>query len=239
MFYTDVHSHMLFGTDDGAKTEEEMYAMLDAAYAGGTRTLCLTPHYQPTYYGHNSGRSVRAFDLLSAYAARTYPDMTLSLANELGYYTDCTRAVERGECRLIGGRYLLLDFLPNVSAFTIRYAMDELLAEGHRVILAHIERYEALRGEEDQLADCERRGALFQVNATAFARKMSFFARRRIKKLMKRALIHMVASDAHDLFLRPPSLAETEEVITERFDADVAHLLLSHIPAQVVEGKRV
>lgn len=239
MFYTDVHSHMLFGTDDGAKTEDEMYAMLDAAYAGGTRTLCLTPHYQPTYYGHNAGRSQRAFDLLSAYAARKYPDMTLSLANELGYYTDCTRAVERGECRLIGGRYLLLDFLPNVSAFTIRYAMDELLAEGHRVILAHIERYEALRGEEDQLADWERRGALFQVNATAFARKMSFFARRRIKKLMKRALIHMVASDAHDLFLRPPSLAETEEIITERFGADVAHLLLSHIPAQVVEGKRV
>ena len=85
----------------------------------------------------------------------------------------------------------------------------------------------------------ERRGALFQVNASAFARKMTFGARRRVKKLMKRALVHMVVSDAHDLTLRPPSLLEAEEVITDRFGADLAELLLSRIPTAVATGQRI
>lgn len=239
VFYTDVHSHLLFGADDGAETETEMYAMLDAAYASGTRALCLTPHYQPRYYGHNGGRADHAMSLLTAYAKEKYPDMTLALANELGYYTECERAVADGSCRLLGGRYLLMDFLPRTPLFTIRYAVDEMLSAGYHLVLAHIERYEALKGEEDLIAEWASRGALLQVNASAFARKMPFFAKRRIKKLMKRELIHMVASDAHDLSLRPPSLAEAEEVITDRFGADIARLLLSAIPSDVMAGKRI
>lgn len=216
-----------------------MYAMLDAAYAGGTRSLCLTPHYQPNYYGRNGARAERAMALLTAYAKEKYPDMTLALANELGYYTECEKAVQEGACRLLGGRYLLMDFLPSAPLFTIRYAVDEMLSAGHHLILAHVERYEALKGEEDLIAEWAKRGALLQVNASAFARKMSFGARWRIKKLVKRELVHMVASDAHDLSLRPPSLSEAEEVITERFDADLARLFLSVIPSEVLAGKRI
>ena len=239
MFYTDIHSHMLFGTDDGAKDEETMYAMLDMAYNSGTRTVCLTPHYHPLYYGHNQSRSLHAFDLLSAYAKQKHPDMTLSLANELGYYTDCLRAIEEGACRLIGGKYLLMDFLPTTPLFTIRYAMEEVLSAGYRVLLAHIERYPALHGEEDLLSAWEHRGALFQINASAFSRSASFRTRRHVRALMRRGLVHAVAADAHDLVLRPPVLAEAESVITKAYGADVATLLLSELPASLVAGKNI
>ena len=49
--YFDLHSHLLFGVDDGAKTKEEMFAMLDMAYADGTRAICLTPHFSPYLFG--------------------------------------------------------------------------------------------------------------------------------------------------------------------------------------------
>ena len=39
MVFTDIHSHVLFGTDDGAKNEEEMHAIVDGAYGSGTRVL--------------------------------------------------------------------------------------------------------------------------------------------------------------------------------------------------------
>lgn len=237
MFYTDIHSHMLCGVDDGATDEQMMRQMLDAAYRDGTRTLCLTPHFHPVYYGDNKNSSADAFARLSAYAREKYPDMRLSLANELGYYTDCIPAIAGGACRLIGGKYLLMDFLPATPLFTIRYAMEEVLAHGYHVLLAHIDRYEALEGEEALLSDWEMRGARFQVNASAFARRADRRDRRIVKKLMKHALVHVVASDAHNLTTRPPSLLEAEEVITARFGGDIARLLLSEFPTRIVNGE--
>ncbi len=239
MFYTDIHSHMLCGVDDGARDEKIMHEMLDAAYRTGTRTLCLTPHYQPLFYGDNKEDSLAVFENLSAYAKVRYPDMTLHLANELGYYTDCHFAIASGDCRLIGGKYLLMDFLPDTSLFTIQYAVEEMLSAGHSILLAHIERYAALEGKEQLLTDWERRGARFQVNASAFARKTSGKERRRIKKLMSRALVHAVASDAHDISERPPSLAEAEEVITSRFGHDIARLVLCDFPDRIIKGKSI
>ena len=237
MFYTDIHSHMLCGVDDGARDEKTMQDMLDAAYKDGTRTLCLTPHYQPVYYGHNQTKAQRSFERLSAYAKEKYPDMKLFLANELGYYTDCLPAVASGECRLLGGKYLLMDFLPGTPLFTIRYAMEEMLGRSYHVLLAHIERYRALDGQKELLMEWERRGARFQVNASAFSKKADRKERRRAKRLIKLALVHAVASDAHDPTERPPSLREAEEVITARFGKDIARLLLSDFPSRIVNGE--
>lgn len=47
MNYADMHCHMLYGVDDGAQDRETSRAMLDAAYADGTRTICFTPHCHP------------------------------------------------------------------------------------------------------------------------------------------------------------------------------------------------
>ena len=38
MKFADVHSHFVYGVDDGAKTQEEMKAMLDAAWQDDVTT---------------------------------------------------------------------------------------------------------------------------------------------------------------------------------------------------------
>lgn len=237
MFYTDIHSHILCGVDDGAEDEKMMYEMLNIAYKDGTRTLCLTPHHHPIYYGDNRQKIESAFEKLRTYAEENYPDMKLHLASELGYYTDCIPAAAKGDCRLIGGKYLLLDFLPSVPLFTIRYAMEDMLSSGYNVLLAHIERYKALEGQEKLLEEWESRGARYQVNASAFSKKADRKEKRRAKRLLNHALIHAVASDAHDLSQRHASLREAEEIITARYGIDVAQLLLSEFPNHIVNGE--
>jgi protein-tyrosine phosphatase len=59
--FSDIHMHLLFGTDDGAKTVEDMYEMVDASYACGTRFICATPHFYPGYFGDNRETSKTAF----------------------------------------------------------------------------------------------------------------------------------------------------------------------------------
>ena len=239
MFYTDIHSHILAHTDDGAETEEIMYRMLDRAYAAGTRRLCATPHYMPAFYGQNKESSEKSFSLLSAYAAEKYPDMQLSLGNEMGYHTESKEALVRQECRLLGGRYLLLDFMPNVSLFTMRYAIDELFSGGYSLILAHIERYEALEGRFDLINEWVRRGALMQMDADAFSPHARFGFRRYVKQLIAHCPIHLVASDMHDLDDRAPELDRAAHMISKMYGEDEAEFLLCYAPNCILDGKKL
>ena len=61
MQFSDIHIHVLYNCDDGAKSMEDMYKMIDAAYVDGTRYICLTPHYNPGYFGENSEKSKASF----------------------------------------------------------------------------------------------------------------------------------------------------------------------------------
>ena len=45
----DIHSHILWGMDDGARSREMSVAMLQMAAAGGTTDIVATPHADPTY----------------------------------------------------------------------------------------------------------------------------------------------------------------------------------------------
>ena len=40
----DIHSHVVFGVDDGAKTEKDTRDLLEESYRQGVRTIIATPH---------------------------------------------------------------------------------------------------------------------------------------------------------------------------------------------------
>ena len=237
MFYTDIHCHMLSGVDDGAKTPDVMYEMLTLAYRTGTRNICVTPHYYPDLFGGSGERSARAFEALKGYAAEKYPDMRLFYANEVGYHTSWRRSLESGTCKLMGDKYLFVDFPADLSLFEISYAMDDMLCTGIPVVLAHVERYMALRGEYDKINDWCRRGTLLQMNASAFSPERSFRYKMHVKKLITKCPIAAVASDGHNLHSRPPMLSHAEERITKKYGAERAELWLSRGPLCLLEGK--
>jgi protein-tyrosine phosphatase len=49
----DLHSHILFGIDDGPKVIEESIQMCRIGYQDGIRTIVATPHIQPGIYQNN------------------------------------------------------------------------------------------------------------------------------------------------------------------------------------------
>lgn len=239
MFYTDIHCHLLSGVDDGAKTPEVMYEMLELAYLTGTRHICATPHCHPEIFGTNIKKAKRVFSLLQAYAREKHHDMKLSFANELGYHTAWRKTLEEGKCALLGGKYLLVDFPADQSLFEMRYAMDDMLCTGIPVILAHVERYGALYGEYDTINDWCRRGLFLQMNASAFSKRRSFRERLHVKRLIGKCPITAVASDGHSLGSRPPALCRTEERIARKYGYEKAELWLSKAPTLLLSGKNL
>lgn len=45
----DIHTHILYGVDDGAKTLSDSMELLDEEREQGVDTVIMTPHYGPKF----------------------------------------------------------------------------------------------------------------------------------------------------------------------------------------------
>lgn len=220
-YYFDMHSHMLCGVDDGAKDAEEMYAMLEMAYADGVRALCLTPHYSPYLFGDTFEKSERAFELLYRYVEQKHPDLYLYLGHELGYHGECMEALNTGVCRsLAGGRYVLVDFPENALFFEIEKAMNRMLQSGYHPVLAHTERYRALHGKLDWVEEFVASGGRVQINASSLAGKAGMGAKSQSRRIVKSGLAHVISSDGHNTSTRLPLMSVCMDFLSKNCSAD-------------------
>ena len=56
MGFVDLHSHVLYGVDDGATDEAAALAMLDGLAALGVTEQCVTPHQKAGQYLPSQGQ---------------------------------------------------------------------------------------------------------------------------------------------------------------------------------------
>lgn len=214
--FADIHTHLLFGTDDGAKTIDDMYNMVDAAYNQGTRFICATPHFHPSFFGDNREAAGKAFALLTEYCAQKYPSLSLALGNELYYKHDCISWLKNGVVKTLGNtRYVLVEFSELDSENFISEALLRLLNTGYVPIIAHAERYKHLR--LGTLLALRENGVLIQVNAQSFFERFSFGIKKRLKAMVLENAVDFVSSDTHDLVHRPPYIAKCHKLLVEKY----------------------
>lgn len=218
MAFSDIHTHILCFSDDGAADEQIMREMLDRAYEDGTRYICLTPHFHPGYFSDNIEASERAFALLTSYAEERYGDVHLVLGNELRYERGCVSWLAEKKCRPMNKtKYVLIDFNEGESKYNISDGLDGLLGAGYLPILAHAERYRDVDGDMRFFEEYRHRGVLLQVDAGALLGDFGAREHRMAKKLMKHRLVSFVASDAHDLDSRPPGLEDAYWYVEKKY----------------------
>ncbi len=215
MYFSDIHTHLLYNTDDGAKTYEDMIAMVDLAYKKGTRFLCATPHFDPASFGDNREAALMAFEELSEYCREKYPNLELCLGNELFYMKESGLWLMQGLCRTIGrSHYVLVEFDVDVTEKEMDAALYRLLNRGYTPIIAHAERY--VRVRVGKLAVFSKMGVLIQANPEMLF-SVSYFARRRLHHMLKRRLVDFISSDGHDCYRRAPVMNEAYQIICEKY----------------------
>lgn len=238
--YFDLHTHILCGVDDGAKTPEEMYAMLEMAYEDGARAICLTPHYSPYLFGDTLEQSEKSFNLLLEYASEKHPDLQLFLGHELGYHHAGLEALNEGKCRSIAGsRYVLVDFPENIGFFEIKKAMDVLQRSGYIPILAHTERYRSLAKQFTWIEDFVAGGGIVQINASSVLGSWGRHAKKQWIKLLRKDLVHVIASDGHNLTSRQPKISTCLDYIFKHCDEQTVQTLLWDNPWRIVLNRSI
>ena len=240
MGLADIHIHLLFGVDDGAKDEDEMHAILDAAYQAGTRVLCCTPHFHPGYFGDNYDKVNAAFKRLSSYVQKTYPDMALYLGNELRYEPECVNWLSQGVCRTVNcTRYVLVDFSEAAPEKVIGNGLHALLNAGYIPILAHVERYRSLHGRIPAIQAFWHDGVVLQADTQSLFRGFGLLVQRQCRKLLSLGLIDLFSSDAHNCTSRPPEMLTCFNYISKKYGADYAATLCCNNAIRLLHGKAV
>ena len=206
--FTDYHAHFVYGVDDGAQTREEMYAMLDAAAADGVRHLFATSHSTPGMERFPQEVYDRHLAFARDYCAQKGYDLKLEHGSELLYTPAAGYAAVQRQLLTLGDTgWVLLEFVPNITAKELETALQEITGAGYRILVAHIERYPCL-AQNGLLARLHEQYRLrCQINCSAVL-DSGFWQRMRLEHWGKAGLVDAVSSDAHNCTSRPTRMRQ-------------------------------
>ena len=240
MEFADIHIHALSGVDDGARTEDEMYSMIDKAYRSGTRVICFTPHCAPKYFGFNGDKINKSFRKAAKYVQRQYPDMQVYLGNELQYAREFSSWIKSGECRTLNDtRYLLVDFPLNEEKEAIVRGVRSVLSTGYQPILAHVERYTHLNKDLKTIYELKSDGALLQMDSQSPVGGFGFFVKLASRRILKEGLIDLISSDAHGVGDRTPDLSAAYKYVLDQYGDSRAERLFAANALKILKGKDI
>ena len=222
----DIHTHFIYGVDDGAKTAKDMRRMLDDACENGITALYATSHRTPgmSRFPKNDYRA--RLEEARAYCRERGYDMRLYPGAEILYTPALRNYLERHALQTLGDTDLvLLEFVPDVSFSEIEEAVSMVEERGYGPILAHVERYECLFSSNIYKLR-ERHGVRYQINCGTVLKSRGFFKNRHIHRWLREELIDYVASDMHDCDSRPNRMLEAWEALEKSCERDYLRRLM-------------
>jgi protein-tyrosine phosphatase len=233
----DIHSHIVFGVDDGARTIEDSLAMLELAAASGTTDIVATPHSDLRYQ----------FD--AALVAERIAEMQARIGDRIRIHRGCdfhlffdnieNCRTDRSRFTINGYRYLMVEFaeaqIPKMTAdiFT------DMIQNEITPVITHPERNALLMARVSDLVAWVRAGCLIQVTAQSFTGRFGKSAEQGCRRLMRQNLVHFIASDAHDTEWRPPDMREPYRVVSAQYGDNVAERLFTIHPRMTLTGQYI
>ena len=230
--FVDIHCHVLPELDDGPATAADADAMLRLAAAAGTSDIIATPHANSRFRFEPERVTAAIGEVAAASGGipRIHPGCEVHLSAE-----NVHEVLERPFRYTLNGRQYLLTELPEMFLSPV---IDEILARlralGLVPVVAHPERNRFLNAERvERWVDS---GCLTQVTAGSLLGDFGSTAQGAAAGLLRRGLVHFVASDGHDTSSRPPVLGDAYHWVAAECGGETAEVLFMANPAAVIAG---
>ncbi|MGX6962309.1 tyrosine-protein phosphatase [Vagococcus xieshaowenii] len=205
----DLHCHILPGLDDGAQNVEDSLEMARKAVDSGITHILCTPHHNGKYRNHKAAIMDAVADLQAILDEEQIP-LTLFEGQEVRISGEL---IEEYEADLLLGtdvadHYLLIEFpTQDVPKYT-EQLFFELLAKGITPVIVHPERNSVFIEDPNKLIPFIEMGILTQMTAPSYVGVFGKKIQKVSEQMLAHNLIHMMASDAHNLKTRNFYLAE-------------------------------
>lgn len=204
----DLHSHILPGIDDGAKTLDVSLQMARLAVADGIHTMACTPHIYPGLYMNSAQGITLARDALQAELDAQGIALRLVTGADVHLVPDLLAGLRAGHVpTLNGSRYVLLEPSHHVAPPRFEESVFALVAAGYTPVITHPERLTWIETHYPVFVGMIRQGAWMQVTAGALTGMFGPRARYWGEKFIGEGHTHILATDAHSSGRRLPCLS--------------------------------
>ena len=145
-YQVDMHCHILPGIDDGSQSMRSTVKMLKIAAASGTTHMIATPHFKERHHNASPETIHRLVSEVQEVADEKDLGIKIYPGNEIMFFSDLEEAFDSGKIQTMNGTdYLLVEFYPDEEFSRIRQGMETVQSLGLHPVLAHVERFLALR----------------------------------------------------------------------------------------------
>ena len=232
----DIHTHMLYGIDDGVADMKESLKLMERAYEQGVRGIFLTNHSYGMERKYESYH--RRFDKLKAAASEHFPGLELYKGCEVLCFRDEMEeiicGIKDGKYPTLNGtRYVLMEFSPHSTKgmAEMMYCLEYALDAGYVPVVAHVERYDKLyKHALNDLEALKKLGCLFQINLYSVEQDqghVSGGSRKVLANLfLQNGLVDFVGTDSHNMYYKAPEAAVGAAAIRERYGDELADRVL-------------
>ena len=197
--FLDIHNHILPGIDDGSKSVDQSLEMVNMYADLGIQKLITTPHIYKDLYPNTKHNIQTAYTILReasinqsveiiGYAAEYMVDEFFM--NEINTESALLTCFEN---------YVLIEIPFFGDLKRLNEALFSLLNKGYLPILAHPERYTALKTRKE-VEDLRRKGAIMQLNALSLIGFYGIEAQKKASIWLQKGLYDIIGTDAHNPF---------------------------------------
>lgn len=230
----DIHHHLIFGVDDGARNIETSIQMVEMAAADGITHIACTPHaiaQFPYQFERNAERRAEI-------AERTHHKVVLGQGCDFHLTQEnIDDALQNPTKYTVNGRnYLLVEFDEQYIPPTMTESFYELIVAGARPVLTHPERNPVLQHYPERMEPWIELGCLVQVTANSLTGRFGRVAQKMAYHLLDQGHVQILATDAHNADSRPPILSHARRLVQERYGEALAEQLCQSNPQAVFEG---
>ena len=187
----DNHSHILYGLDDGVKTQEHSLDILRYLEEQGVSEVWFTPHVMEDVPNTTEGIRQRFEELKAVYTG----GLRLHLAAEYMIDTLFEERLSQKDLLEHGEDTILVETSAVAPPINLWEILETMLKGGYRPLIAHPERYRYMdRNDYERLHDM---GCILQLNLPSIVGFYGESARERALDLLNHGWYSMAGSDCH------------------------------------------
>ncbi|NLL75013.1 MAG: hypothetical protein GX233_04505 [Erysipelothrix sp.] len=221
----DIHTHVLANMDDGASSYEESLQMIKMMELSGIKNVVATSHFDVSKQDIEEFLLKRSESLNATRQILVDQNINVTLLSgcEL-MFTPQLAHVDLAPFTIENTDYVLIELSTRYDNPSLLQTFELIIGNGFIPILAHVERYSYLISDSSRIVELINQGVLMQVNVKSIDNEKYPY----IKSMFKNNLIHLIASDAHNMKNRAPNLRKelVSESIYKNMNAVISNRLI-------------
>ncbi|MCY4778519.1 protein tyrosine phosphatase [Sphingobacterium sp. UT-1RO-CII-1] len=193
----DMHSHLLPGIDDGAKTIQDSLLLIKGLKDLGIHKCITTPHVIFGVYDNSKEEIMETTEKLRKELLASNIEFDLKCSAEYMIDDGLLQVLDKKALCLMPNNYVLIEMSYLAESNMLMEVIYSLQSEGYYPVLAHPERYNYYHGNFEMYKAIKEAGCLLQLNILAISGYYGERVKDTAHKLIKERMYDFVGTDMH------------------------------------------